>query len=215
MPLYPSSTDVTNTFVFPARFDTLRTTSELCHESVARWAARSIELGPGGRCTPWVVSPSNMPAVTELQDAEANVELAVLSALEHGDDADIALSARIASAAIVASAGVADEPSRLYLDLIQTSLPKNYPTALEVAMTPDELREHIRTFPARHIEYVKAEARDSAYVAVILKLLAQRFGDVPFWVRHNLERAKWAELDAVAERVLTAKTLHDALSPLS
>src|SRR6267142_4829361 len=49
-------------------------------DAVARWAGRSIDVGPGTRCKPWVVGPSNMPAITALQDAQENVELAVLSA---------------------------------------------------------------------------------------------------------------------------------------
>ena len=39
-------------------------------DAVARWAGKCIELGPGTRCTPWVVGPSNMPTVTELQEAK-------------------------------------------------------------------------------------------------------------------------------------------------
>jgi hypothetical protein len=164
-------------------------------ESVARWAEKSIELGPGNCCTPWVVSPSNMPTVTELQEAERNVEFAVLSA-------------------VVASAGAAEESSRLYLDLIRTSLRKIFPTVLEVAMTQDELREYFKN-PDRYMQIVKMQARDSAYVAVILKLLAERFGDVPFSVELNLHRALWTQLDAVAGRILTAQSLEEALGPLS
>jgi hypothetical protein len=44
---------------------------------VARWAAGSIEMGPGTRCKPWVVGPANAPIITDLQEAEENVELAV------------------------------------------------------------------------------------------------------------------------------------------
>jgi hypothetical protein len=85
-------------------------------ESVARWAGKAIELGPGTRCSPWVIGPSNTPVITELPDATANVELAVLSAIEHGQSADIALAARTASAALLASAGIDAERSRLYID---------------------------------------------------------------------------------------------------
>src|SRR5258708_17983582 len=75
-------------------------------DAVARWAGRSIELGPGTRCKPWVIGPSNTPAVTDLQDANENVELAVLSAIVHGQSTDVRLAARIPSAAIVASAAI-------------------------------------------------------------------------------------------------------------
>jgi hypothetical protein len=103
-------------------------------DAVARWAGRSIDLGPGTRCKPWVVGPSNTPAITALQDAQENVELAVLSAIEHGQSADIQLARRIASAAILASAAIDVERSRLYLDLIQIALSKNIPEAFETAM---------------------------------------------------------------------------------
>src|SRR6202011_1967007 len=103
-------------------------------DAVARWAGRSIDVGPGTRCKPWVVGPSNTPGIPALQDAQENVELAVLSAIEHGQSTDIPLAARIASAAIVASAGIDVERSRLYLDLIQISLSKNIPEAFEVTM---------------------------------------------------------------------------------
>ena len=82
-------------------------------DAVARWAGRSIELGPGTRCNPWVVGPSNTPVITELEDAKENVELAVLSAVEHGQSTDIRLAARIAAAAIVASADIDAEHSKL------------------------------------------------------------------------------------------------------
>ena len=62
--------------------------------AVARWAARAIELGPGSLRSPWVVGPSNTLAITELEEAEENVELAVLSAMEHGKSPDIELAAR-------------------------------------------------------------------------------------------------------------------------
>ncbi len=87
-------------------------------DAVARWAGRPIELGPGTRCIPWVVGPSNTPTVAELQDAEENVELAVLSAIEHAQSKDVGLAARIAANAMVASAGIDAERSRFYLDLI-------------------------------------------------------------------------------------------------
>jgi hypothetical protein len=48
-------------------------------DAVARWATRTIELGPGTRCNPWVVGPSNTPAVTELEDAKACVSYCLLS----------------------------------------------------------------------------------------------------------------------------------------
>jgi len=77
---------------------------------------------PGTAC---VVGPANTPAVTELRLAQENIEFAVLSAIEHGKRMNVELAARVASAAILASAGIDAERSRLYLDLIMISLSEN------------------------------------------------------------------------------------------
>jgi hypothetical protein len=187
-------------------------------ESVARWAGKSIELGPGTRCSPWVVGPSNTPVVTELPDAIANVELAVLSAIEHGQSADTALAARIASAALWASAGIDAERSRLYIDLILRSLPKNVSGELEVTMGGSLGFEYQSDF-ARHYygqgkAEGKAEGAAEARVEIVLRLLALRFGPLSEAVQACVHSAQEAQLDAVVERVLTAQTLDEVLGSL-
>jgi hypothetical protein len=184
-------------------------------DAVARWAAKPIELGPGTRCNPWVVGPSNTPAVTELQDAEENVELAVLSAIEHGQSADIPLAARIASAAIVASADIDAERSRLYLDLILISLSQNVPEAFEATMKNSLGFEYQSDFARHYVAKGMAEGKAEGRVELILKLLALRFGLLTEGVQTRVRSAQDAQLDAVAERVLTAQTLEEALVPLS
>ena len=179
-------------------------------EAVSRWAGRSIELGPGTRCHPWVVGPSNTPAVTDLQDAEENVELAVLSAIEHGQSADVVLAARIASAAIVASATIDAERSRLYLDLALISLSRSAPEVLEATMNSLGY-EYQSDFARRYVAQGKTEGR----VEMVLRLLLLRFGPLTEAVQARLSSAPDARLDAVAERILTAQTLEEALGPLS
>jgi Domain of unknown function (DUF4351) len=176
-------------------------------DAVARWAGRSIELGPGTRCNPWVVGPSNTPAVTELRDATENVELAVLSAIEHGQSADTPLAARIASAAIVASADIDAERSRLYLDLILISLSQNAPERIEAVMNSLGY-EYQSDFARRYIAQGKSEGR----MEMVLKLLALRFGPLTEATQARIRSAQDAHLDAVAERVLIARTLEEALT---
>lgn len=55
-------------------------------EEVAAWAAEKIDLG-AGRCAlePFVLGPTTVPVVTESALAEQEVELAVLSAMAHGN----------------------------------------------------------------------------------------------------------------------------------
>jgi hypothetical protein len=178
-------------------------------EVVARWAGKSIELGPGTRCNPWVVGPSNTPAVTDLRDAKENVELAVLSAIEHGQSADIALAARIASAAILASADIDAERSRLYLDLILISLSQNAPEAVEATMNSLGY-EYQSDFARRYVAQGKAEGR----VEIILKQLTMRFGPLTEAVQARVRSAQDAQLEAVAKQVLTAQILEEALGPL-
>jgi hypothetical protein len=182
-------------------------------ESVARWAGRSIELGPGTRCNPWVVGPSNTPAVTGLSHAEKNVEIAVLSAIEHGRFGDITLAARVASTAIVASAGVDAERSNMYLDLIYTVLSEGIPGLLEATMNSFGY-EYKSDFALRYIGEGRTQGNTEARMDIILKQLALRFGPLTDAVQARIRHAQGAQLDALLEQVLTAQTLEEALAPL-
>jgi hypothetical protein len=179
-------------------------------EAVARWARKFIELGPGSRCSPWVVGPSNTPAVTKRRDAEENVELSVLSAIEHGQSTDIALATRVASAAVLASAALDAERSRLYLDLILLSLSEN--VRHEVLQVMNSLGYEYQSDFARH--YV-AKGRAEGRVEIILKQLTLRFGPLAEAVQTRVRGAPDVHLDAVAERVVSVHTLEEALAPLS
>ena len=186
-------------------------------DAVARWAGRSIDVGPGTRCKPWVVGPSNTPAITALQDAQENVELAVLSAIEHGQSPDSLLAERIATAAILASAAIDVERSRLYLDLILISLSQNAPEAFEATMNSLGY-EYQSDFARRYVAQGKAEGwakgKAEGRMEIILKLLALRFGPLTEAAQARVRGAQDAQLDAVAERMLTAKTLEEAVSQL-
>jgi hypothetical protein len=190
-------------------------------EAVARWAERPIELGPGNWCTPWVVGPSNTPAVTELRHAEENVELAVLSAIEHGQSEDIPLAARIASAAIVASAGLDGERSRLYLDSILLSLSQTARGAVLEAMKTSKniymtslgyeyQSDYVRNLVAQEEKY-RLEGKAEGRIEIVLKQLALRFGPLTEAAQARVRGAQEAELDAIAERLLAAQTLEAAV----
>jgi hypothetical protein len=163
-------------------------------------------LGPGTHCRPWVVGPSNTPAITCLEDAEQNVELAVLSAVEHGHDSDKAIVERIARAATAACRSIDDERSRLYLDLISISLNNSAPEALEATM--NSLGYEYQSDLARR--YV-AEGRAEGRIEAILGLLARRFGTLTETIQTRVRGARGAApyclVDEFAERMLTAQTL--------
>jgi hypothetical protein len=183
-------------------------------ETVARWAGRTIELGPGTQCNPWVVGPSNTPAITELEEAKENVELAVLSAIEHGQSADIPLAARIAATAIVASAAIDAERSRLYLDLILISLSEHAPKAFEATMNSLGY-EYQSDFARRYVAQGKAEGRVEGRVELVFELLTSRFGPLNDLVQARVRGAQGTQIDALAKRLLTAQTLEEALASLS
>jgi uncharacterized protein DUF4351 len=86
------------------------------------------------------------------------------------------------------------------------SLLENAPEALEATMNSLGF-EYQSPFARRYV----AEGR----VEIILKLLALRFGPLPDTAQTRVRSAQDAQLDAVAERVLTAQTLEETLGPLS
>ena len=146
-------------------------------------------------------------------------ELAVLSAIEHGQSPDSLLAERIATAAILASAAIDVERSRLYLDLIQISLPKNISEVFETAMNSlgyeyqgDFARRYYGQGKAEGKAEGKVEGKVEGRMELILKLLALRFGPLTDAAQARVRGAQDAQLDAVAERMLTAKTLEEALS---
>jgi len=61
----------------------------------------------------------------------------------------------------------------------------------------------------------KAEGKAEGRVEIILKQLALRFGLLTEAIQTRVRSAQDTQLDAVAERVLTAQTLEEALRPLS
>ena len=183
-------------------------------EAVARWAGRPIKLGPGTHCTPWVIGPSNTPAVIGLQSATQNVELAVLSAIQHRKDPDIPLASRIASAAAVASAALDSERSWQYLDLLLLSLSQNAPKAFEATMTSQKY-QYRSEFVLRYFGFAKAEGltegRMEGRLEIILKQLTLKFGPLPDEIQTRVRGAQEAQLNILAERMLTAQTLEEAL----
>ncbi len=61
----------------------------------------------------------------------------------------------------------------------------------------------------------KSEGRAAGRVEIVLKLLALRFGPLTEPVQARVQGAEDAQLDTVAERLLVAQTLEEALGPLS
>jgi hypothetical protein len=123
---------------------------------------------------------------------------------------DIQLAARIASAAIVASADIDAERSRLYIDSILISLSANAPEAIEATMNSLGF-EYQSDFARRYVAQGKAEGKAERGMEIILKLLASRFGPLTEVVHARIRCADNAQIDTMADRMLTAQTLEEVL----
>jgi hypothetical protein len=198
-------------FVWPVYAANLRARLEVpvcllvvtADDATARWAAKVVELGGGNRFVPLVLGPAGVPEITDEVAARADPELAVLSAMAHGQDRDTAKAAQIALVAQMASLGLDEDRSRLYFDLVLASL-------------SEAARQELKTMDPAKYEYQSEFAR--RYVAqgradMVLRQLALRFGPLPPDVMARISAGSSAELDGIGERLLTAKSLEEALGP--
>lgn len=204
-------------FVWPAYVANLRARLECPvallvvtpYETVARWAAKPVSLGGLHHFAPYVLGPSGVPAVTDETRARANPELAVLSAMAHGRDADAVRAIEIAIAAQKASAGLDADRSRIYGDLIMSSLGEAAREALNKMIT--QKYEFQSDFARHYIALGEAQGEARGRAALVVRQLIARFGGVEPDVGDRIQRASIAELDIIGERLLTAPTLQDAL----
>jgi len=90
--------------------------------SVAKWAGRRIEMGPGCSLQPVVLGPGEIPPVTDPELAQSSPELALLSVMVHGRGRDPQLAARIAAVGLAAFEGLDEERQALYSDVLEASL---------------------------------------------------------------------------------------------
>ena len=105
------------------------------NERVARWAKHAVSTGgPNVRFEPIVVGPHDVPRVTTREEAVRSPELAVLSAVVHGNEPGGAEVAMAAIEAIEASANLDGPTTTLYHDLVRYALDDAARKALEALM---------------------------------------------------------------------------------
>jgi hypothetical protein len=178
-------------------------------DSVARWAARGVDMGGLHPFAPYVIGPSRIPAIADEKQARDNPELAVLSAMAHGRDSDAVQASAIALAAHNASLGLDVDRAKIYCDLIVNSLGE----AARQALNNMDARtyEYQSDFARQYIAQGRAEGEAAGRAAVILRLLTVRFGVIEAQVQGRIQGASPSELDLIGERILTARTLEEAL----
>jgi hypothetical protein len=215
------SRDERKRFVWPAYVANLRAKLRcpVCllvvaaSDGVACWAAQTVEMGAGSYFTPLVLGPSGVPKVTDELRARADPELAVLSTMAHGRDADTRTAVRIAQAALAGSAHLDEDRSKLYFDLIMSSINAAARLVLQAMdmKTYQYQSEFARRYHSQGIAEGHSQGEQTGRAALVIRLLEKRFGSLTSEVQNRIITSTIAELDAIAERLLTASTLQQAL----
>lgn len=211
------SRDDSKPFAWPAYVATLRRRLKcpVCllvvtvDEAIARWAAQPVEMGCGNRFVPLVLHPSGIPEVTDEAEAQSDPELAVLSAMAHGRDADTEKAARIAFAAQSAIRGLDEDRAGMYFDFIRKRLSKGARRAMQT-MDPRKY-EYQSEFARRYVAQGRAEGEAKGRADLVTRLLESRFGPLTQQAKTRITEASIEELDEIGERLLTAQTLDEAV----
>lgn len=194
--------------------------------STARWAGQVIPLGhPGFTLTPVVIGPDEVPVLTE-PDAP---ELAVLSAVAHGQGPSGRAIAEAAVNAIRAQSRLDKDQTRLYLDGILSSLSPEDLAVLEDIMRRNRqpMSEWGRRIKAQE-EAALAAARSRGLAEgreegleeglhaealnMTRELLTRRFGALPSQAQARLQAASRKTLHAWALRCLDAEDLDEVFA---
>ncbi|KFE65440.1 hypothetical protein [Hyalangium minutum] len=122
--------------------------------AVAHWCAQPILLGhPGFVLQPLVAGPRSIPVLLGKREAGDSPELAVLSAMAHGQKPELAPG--LFEAVASSSRGLAREQATFYLDLAFSSLGEAVRRVLESIMKSGEYEyqsEFFRKFVAQGME---------------------------------------------------------------
>jgi hypothetical protein len=170
---------------------------------VAGWCAEPIEIGvPGFVLHPPVLRRTAVPVVTDLGEAARRPELAVLSAMAHGETDE---GATIAAAVLPAIRGLDDDRVRLYYDLVYNSLNEAARRALEAMMKGYEYQSD---FAKKYVAQGLTAGRAEEAARNLLTVFRVRGIAVPDDVREHILAQKgperlerWLEKAAVASSV--------------
>ena len=206
-------------FVWPVYAVNLRARLELpvctlvvtVDEPTARWARSRWILAAAIATALRARTHRCPPEVIDEAQARLDPELAVLSAMAHGQDADSGKVVQIALAAQLASLGL-DEIAPGYTS-ISCSLRSAKRLDRELRAMDPAKYEYQSDFAKRYVAQGRAEGALEGRAALVLRQLTRRFGPLPPAAAERLGAASVDELDAIGERLLTAQSLDEALGP--
>lgn len=144
--------------------------------AVARWCARPIEMGhPGFVLQPLVAGPDAIPLIVGPQEAGKDPELAVLSALAHRHEEELA--PEIMNAVFTSARGLDEERFRFYVDLALSAMSGAARKALEAMMRSSGYQYQsaiARQFVAEGFEQGQQKGRLEGEQRALLKVLETR-----------------------------------------
>ena len=166
--------------------------------NVATWCGQPIaldELGYGS-VQPLVVGPAAIPEVTRQRDTAAQPELAVLSAIAHGEGPR---AVSIGKAAIRGFVKLDEERARLYSDLVFLHLSETAQAKLEALMDIEhyDLQSDIAK---KLVARGKAEGRVEGKIEAVLLVLSGRGLAVSAELQHALAEMTAEDLDEALRR---------------
>ncbi|WP_249645066.1 hypothetical protein [Nocardia sputi] len=183
------------------------------NERAAGHCRRPITVAPGFTLSPMVLSPANVPVVSDTSTALARPDLAALSAIAHRNDPerDSILTALAATAHDSAD-------GKRYIDLVLAALPKAAARHfLEMLMTTDTSPYYSQYFKQLYADGItegiaqgKAEGKAEGEAKALLTVLAARGFDVPAALASDINACTDdARLTAWITRAATAHTLEE------
>ncbi len=176
---------------------------------VAAWAAEKIDLGLGlGSIQPLVLGPSIVPEVTSETEAKEETELAVLSAVAHGNGPN---GLAVVLAALAGLGQLDREHAAVYFKIVYNALREPMRKALELKIMErqTEATADFPPFMQRLIDKGVLDAKRDA----LLRLLARAGIAITEADRGHIQECTDAEmLDRWLENVIGARTVADVLT---
>ena len=173
--------------------------------SIAAWCAEPIETGiPGFVLRPPVLGRAAVPVITDPAEAARRPELAVLSAMAHGQGEH---GAAIAAAVLPSVAGLGDDRAKFYGDLVLNSLNVAARRALEAMMKGYVYQSD---FAKKYIALGRDEGRAEEAARAVLTVLRVRGIPVPDAAREHILAEKDADrLERWHERAVLAASVDE------
>ncbi|MFH0900421.1 MAG: hypothetical protein V2A73_07310 [Pseudomonadota bacterium] len=173
-------------------------------EQVASWARQCVCKGLVWQFTPLVLGPRAVPVVTDHEHARAAPELAVLSAIAHGNGEQ---GLAVAKAAFAAIACLDGERAALYTDLVYETLGRAARRAMEDEMVMNTNQHPKYEFTRKFLECVqraKEELRAEERAAGLAEGLAEgrTAGQAEGRIAGLAEGRAWALLSVLSAREL-------------